>query len=245
MSRVRILKSLASGYAKNALNGVLSPGTVDPQLHLVSGKLLNFSGGASDVGLFRGLGNGINLYSLVGTTLTDITAALPATIISTANNDGFLVGSNEKFGLVGFVVSQAEAGSPVYTYKYWNGSSFATLTTYAVPTTYGTSAEVLIVFAPPSDWAVGGAITSVTGISQTKYNIYMKATTAPSTAVIVSRFYAAQPIDYQPNLADKTAFSWQSVTPELSLNLNSGDYLLPYFATANAKNMVMAQYWVQ
>lgn len=242
---IRQLQTLAVSYATKGTVAALSP-RGNGQLHLVSAKLTNNSGGACDLGIFR-LFKATDIYSIatsVSAVITDVTAAINAgtatTILTTTNNDGFYAGATDIFGLLGFTISQAETGTPVYTYKYWNGSSWVTLNGFALPTAYTPTGTQLIVFAPPVDWKKGG-----TGLNSGKYWIQVLATTAPATAVQVTAAWMAQMVDYAASVANGASFSWAVTTLELALHWGSGEGLLPYFGTANAKNMVTAQSWAQ
>lgn len=239
---IRQLQTLATAYASKGTVAALLPRS-NQQLHLVSAKLTNNSGGAIDMGIFR-LFKQSDLYNIIttvgaGPTITDVTASINSgtatTLVTTTNNDGFYVGANEMFGFVGLTVSQADGGGSTYTVKYWNGA-WTTLTNFAT-FSLGSTGTQLLVFAPPVDWAKGG-----TGLSASQFNIQVLATTAGATAVKVTAAWVAQMLDYAQAVADKASFTWGVVPIGLELHWNSGEGLLPYFGTANAKNMVVAQY---
>lgn len=244
----RTLRSFIAGYNKNCNAAVLTP-ALGKQLRIHSVKLLNKSGGTIDLGVLRRFGpSGYKLWELLAGVVTDITSlvqgAASTELISVTNNDGFIVQSAERFGLIGFTVSQAEAGSPVYTYQYWDGAAWQTLSTIAVPTAYDTSKEQLVLFAAPANWAVGG--NAATGLDSTKFSIRMKATTAPSTAVKVSDVWVAQLLDFQYQVANNLSWEWKVAVPELPMEFQAQDGVLPYFSgTANAANQISCQYVVQ
>lgn len=128
------------------------------------------------------------LYSRIAATPNvDRTSAIQAgtatTIFTTTNNDGFLIYGVQKFDKVTMTISQASTGSPIYTYEYWNGSAWASLTTTAVPD-YTTLASDTLEFSIPSNWAAGDG-TEVGG-NVLFYTIRALATTAPSTAVQIT-----------------------------------------------------------
>lgn len=242
----RIIQSLAVQFPANANTPVLTP-VSGRQLSVYQLKCINRSGGACDMGVLRKFGPANWMIGGVASnSLTDLTANIQAgtasTIVTTTNNDGFLASSKEKFNLIGLKVSQAQAGSPVYTYQYWNGTTWSTLTTIAVPASYSSGSQIVI-FATPVDWVPGGS--TVTGLDQSKYNILVRATTAPSTAVQVNDAWIAQLIDFFPQVANNSAGVWQTANMELALQFESQDSLLPYFSSANAANMVSGQYLVQ
>lgn len=246
---VQVPRWLHVGYAQNAKGTVLLPAG-GQQLNLLSASVTNRSGGAIDMGLLRQMSNPswvVGLWTDSTTTFTDETAAIQAgtasALTTTTNNDGYIVGCKETFGLVGITVSTgATGGSPVYTYQYWNGVSWGTLTTIAVPT-YGAGTS-LVVFPAPFDWALGG---SGTGVDQARYNVRMRATTAPSsTAVAATALWVGQFLRFFPGVADKTRVDWAVTDIQIPLTFNAKEGLLPYFSgSANAANLVEAQYIVQ
>lgn len=245
---IRVLQTVSSAYANKAKSPVLMP-RGDQQLRLVSAKLLNMSGGAADLGVFRNLKNIFDFYQWTDATTTavSVTAAILAgtatSIFTVTNNDGFIAGASEKFSLVGFNVSQADGGGAVYQYHYWNGAAWTALTAYSSSSAYSSAGEVIsAVFPAPADWAVGG---SGTGVSQSQYNIRVRATTAGAAAVKVNSGWVGSLIDFAPAVADKGSFSWSVTSLELALKWASQEGLLPYFSVANAKNSVFAQFWVQ
>jgi hypothetical protein len=128
------------------------------------------------------------LYSRIAATPNvDRTATIQAgtavTIFTTTNNDGFLAYASQKFNKLTLTISQAQTGAPVYTYEYYNGSTWAALTTTAVPD-YTTLASDTLEFNIPIDWNIGDG-TEVGG-SEDFYAIRALATTAPATAVQIT-----------------------------------------------------------
>lgn len=238
----------SNSYAQKGKDEVITPLT-GGALVLGEATLENNSGGAIDV--FIGYKHVNSMWKAgqwvnATTTFTDDTtdAQSAATgdfpVTTTTNNDGFIIGSNLKFNLIGMTVSQAQAGAPVYAYEYWNGSAWTVIPAGAIKETPAsfTVADQFIVFQAPHDWAKGG---SGTGVDQTRYNIRMRATTAPSTAVIASVLWIGTSIAMKESLANNTKFSIDQVNTELVLPGGCG--LLPYFGgTASAANMVEARY---
>lgn len=250
MGRVQVPRWLQCSYAQNAKGMVLSPGS-GRQLNLFSAAVVNRSGGAIDMGVLRQMANPswiAGLWTDSTTTFTNETTAIQSGTASplstTTNNDGYIVGCNEIFGLIGITVSTgASGGSPAYEYKYWNGAAWSTLTTISVPTTYGAGTQI-VVFAAPFDWVVGG---SGTGVDQTKFNILVRATTAPSsTAIATTAIWVGQFLRFFPQVANNTRADWAVTDIEIPITFNATEGLLPYFSgSANAANLVEAQYLIQ
>lgn len=129
------------------------------------------------------------LYSRIAATPNvDRTATVQAgtavTIFTTTNNDGFLVYGVNPFNKVTMTISQIQTGSPVYTYEYWNGSAWTTLTLTTTPV-YTATGSVFLEFVAPTAWAVGDG-TEVGG-NVLYYTIRALATTAPTQAVQITR----------------------------------------------------------
>ncbi len=244
----RLLRSANLAYSLKCRDSALVAAT-GKQLKLYSCRLLNRSGGAADLGIGRFLNASkwtIGQYAEVAQTFTDVTAPIAAgtatTIIDTTVNDGFIVSAKERFGLIVFTVSQAETGSPVYEYKYWNGTAWTALSTINLPTAYPTG-EIAVAFSPPYDWVVGG--TAIAGLDLTKFNIRVRATTHTTANVQVTAAAVAAFFDFQSAVADKGSFSWAVTNIDIPFILDSVEGLMTYFSTANTANMISAQFLIQ
>lgn len=116
----------------------------------------------------------------------DLTATVQGgaavSIFTTTNGEGFELQGAAKFNKATFVVSQAATGLPVYSYTYWNGASWASLTT-ALSAGYDSTGSKNLTWTIPSDWATGDG--SEPG-NNNKYSIRVLAATAPSTAVQIT-----------------------------------------------------------
>lgn len=241
-----VLQTRCIAYPQQAQAPALTPqGALSKQIALISCKVTNKSAGACDLGVLRGFSNsnwslGITLSGVLTDETAVIQAGTAVSIFDTTINDGFLVSSPDQFGLVGLTISQAQSGSPVYTYKYWNGTAWTTLPTIAVPTTY-TAAYQLIVFLPPPDWVPGG--TTPTGVNTSTYNIWVQSSTAGGQAVKATGAVVGQFLDYAPSVAQYGNLKWSIDDHVVTLLMfKAGDFLLPYFGTAAAGNSVTAQY---
>lgn len=236
------IRTLACGYKEKGKTAPISTPS-NQQLAVHYARAINRSGGAIDVGIMKKLSSGRwKIYGLVGGVASDLTSAIQAgtasTIFTTTNNDGFLVAADVFFGLFGLTVSQAENGVPVYTYKYFNGTSFTTLTTIESVTAYS-AADQFNVFYPPLDWAKG---SGVAGTDSSKYYIQVLATTAPGQAVKVTNAWAAQPLKLSPQLANNADLVFD-VSQERPIPFEQGESLIPYFGgSANAANIFEARY---
>lgn len=237
-------------YPDNAKTPFLNA-KLGQQIKLYKTQLTNKSGGAIDLGLLRGLGpSGYKVYSLASGAATDVTAQLQAgsdtPIFDTANNDGFIVESKEVFSLIGFNISQADSGSPVYAFQYWNGSSWTSLTPLpALPSSFATGTQ-LVFFAVPIDWVQGGS--GATGADSSKYHIRGIATTAPGQIVNANAIWVGQLLDYAYQVANNLSATFETAYPDATMDpttFEAQDYVLPYFGgTANKSNLVQVKYLI-
>lgn len=213
------------------------------QLYVFNMRAMNNSGSTINVGIMRRLVTSeyaFYQYVASGTTYTNASTALNAgtatVAFAGANNDGFAVQSQRLFSMVGLTISTAQSGG-VFTYKYWNGSAFTTLTTLEVPTDYSATGDIYAVFVPPSDWTPGGS----TGLDQSKYSILVQSTTAPAAAVSVNAIWTGQFLEFIKGVANNAGV--QVAFPDSKpLLLEGGEGLFPYFSTASASNQFASFY---
>lgn len=211
------------------------------QLKVQSVCAYNATTAENPMGIFHSVTNNqFKVFKLLAAGDTEVTTAVQAgtatAIFNTTNNDGVLYQSKNKFNMVTFNVSQAQTGSPVYTYKYWNGSTFATLTLINTPT-YSTTGIKAIVFDAPTDWVVGhGGETA----DNEMYSIQVISTTAPSQAVNINSIKVCKMLKF----AD--------IVPQGgSLNVDFGDHpyllqvgetIIPFFSYTNSLNRIDMTY---
>lgn len=168
---------------------------------------------------------------------TTIQAGTVTTVFSTTNNDGSVFQSKNKFNMVGFNISQAQTGSPVYTYAYWNGSTWATLPLLNTPVYTATGIQ-LITFNAPIDWAVSSGV--IAGTDSSMYAIRVLATTAPGTAVRINGLRIAKMIKYQDAVLPN---SYMTVDfEEEPYLLQSGEAIIPSFSYTNGSNRLELAY---
>lgn len=225
---------LVSYATKGKANAFSVPAS--KQVYIYNARSFNNSGGSINVGICRShIASQYHIWTLTtgGTVYTDSSAAIAAgtatNIFTTVNNDGFIVTDSRRFNLLQVTVSSASGGG-TYTYKYWNGSAYTTLTTLEVPV-YSATGDIWIVFQAPSDWVVGGPAS----VSQTQYSIQVIATTHPTTAVAITSAVVGEFLEFYEAVPNASAIqlSFPDSKPVL---LNGGEGLFPYFATAAAAN---------
>lgn len=226
------------GYAQKSKDAGLEAAS-SSQLAVFSCRAFNRSGSAMDVGIVRKYANAsMRLYTFDGTNYTSVSLPLDAAsqLIGTTNGNGFAVQFKSKSGVLGFTVSQAEAGSPVYEVEYWNGSSWETLTTIESVSAY-TADDHYIVFLPPHDWAKGGHAD----LQSSMYSIRVRATTAPSTAVEIDDLWGGQLIEFIEAVGDNSSVEVEFENDH-PLVLEGGESLMPYFGSADAANGMRVAY---
>lgn len=231
-----------SAYKDKSKGAILSAPS-NLQLALVMMRAFNRSGGACDVGIVRRFSSAsFSLYLYDGTSAYAQVSTLPlagahtATIIATGTaNNGFVIQSKYKSGIIGFTISQASA-SGVYTYQYWDGSAWQTLTTLATAVFTATGDNV-VAFLPPQDWAVGGDA----GLNQQQYSIRVRGTTAPATAIQINDLWCGQMLDFYAAVANNAGVNLEFDAPH-PLLLEAGEGIMPYFSVAAAGNGMTVAY---
>ena len=243
------LQSIHLAYSEKCDTDLITPPGGDKIL-LYEAEVRNVSGGAIAAGVLRRFQDGLfNFFTLDDSATPDAVEADGAktgtttTIFTTTDNDGFLVQSPERFELIGFNVTQAEGGTPTYSYQYWDGSAWQDLSSYIVesPSAYSAGNQI-IVFKAPLAWVAGSS--SAVGGDTTKYTIRARATTAPSTAVQVDDVYAGQFLTFDPDVGDKESLKISFPANEPYM-LSGNEALIPYFGSANAANLARALYKIE
>lgn len=224
-------------YATKGKAAALSAPTTR-QLAVFNARAWNRSGSTINVGILRKLSTYLSGYGLYTSddsesTATVVTAAALAAgvvVASAVNDDGFIVQGRRKFGFVGITVSNAGANG-TYTFNYWTGAAWASLTTIENPTNLASTGDKFIAFLPPVDWELGGP----TGVDPTMYSILVKHTTAPDDTAAINALWVAEMLEYYEGVADNVAVQI-SFDAERPLILDALEGLMPYFSTANAAN---------
>jgi hypothetical protein len=208
--------------------------------YLFNVRAYNNSGSTQNVGIMVLTVNGeYSLYTYLnsGPTYTNVTASISSgvNILTANNNDGFVVQSNYPIGMIGMTVSTGSSGAGTITYGYWNGSSFSSLTTLENPANYESTGDAWIVFQPPQGWVVGGP----TGTNQSKYSIFVQATTNPGSVVTITNLWTAYFLELVEGVANNAyvQLTFPDSKPYLT---SSGAGIIPYFSVPNAANQMAA-----
>ena len=216
------------------------PTSGSKQFYCFNVRAYNNSGSAINVGILQLLSKpqwNLYDYTALSTSYTNVTASIQSgsstQIFSTTNNDGFLVSASYQFGMIGMTVSTSGA-SGVYTYKYWNGTSFTTLTTLEVPA-YSSTADIWVVFQPPADWVAGG------GPNASQFAILIQGTTAPANTVNINNMWLGRFLELYEAVPNNAVVQL-SFPDSKPLLLEGGCGVIPYFATAAAANQVATFY---
>lgn len=232
-----------TAYATRGKAAVLSPAT-GKQMALCEVSI-ELSATASDMAWGWLLPNALwkaGQWTNSSTTYTeDTTDAQDAgsndfALTTLTNNDGFIVCSTVPFNMVGFTVTTAVTGSPAYDYNYWNGA----WTALPLKGTPGfTATDQWWSWLRPVDWVVTTA-SAGTDVPVGYYAVRLRATTAPLTAALASVLWVAQFVTYKTNAAQYSKVTTNLENTETVIPAGGG--LIPYFATANAGNLIEAKY---
>lgn len=213
------------------------------QVALLSARATNASGSTARVGVARKFATPTStakpykLFTYDNSTFTEVTLPLSGatTIVSTTQNHGFGIQAKSRFGIYGFTISQIQGGSPVYEIRYYNGSSFVTLT-QVVAQAYTSTGDTIAIFAPPFDWAPGGG----SGLDANMYSIRVRATTATSQAIQATDIWVANPLDFAV-LTTNSSMSLE-LSEEHPLILEAGEGIMPFFSVASTSNYVVTSH---
>jgi hypothetical protein len=221
---------------------LMAPNTLQLALNMV--RAFNRSGSAVDVGIAKLFSSAsFSLYTYDGSSTYSavlpppLAGSNPATIFNASGTigNGFVIQSKYKSGLFGFTITQ-DGSSGVYTYEYWNGTAWSSLTTIAVPV-YTSTGTIVTAFLPPVDWVAGGPA----GLSSNLYSIRVKATTLPGASIIVNNLWAGAFLEYYASIANNTGVSleFDYLHPYI---LEGGEGIMPYFGGAAAANGMTISY---
>jgi hypothetical protein len=233
-------QSISVAYGDQTLTSPFSAPS-NQQLLVDNIRLYNSTAAPNIMGIFHSISEPqYKLYKLLSGVGSDFTAEIQGgdsvSIFNTTNNDGFLVQSQEKFHMIAFNINQAQTGSPVYAYNYWNGSGFVDLTLLNTPLYSGSDIQAII-FNAPIDWVAGNGGT---GADNSLYTIQVIATTAPSQAVNINSLKVGKMLEYSSDVPQ---------SGRLSLNyendpylLQAGETIIPFFSYTNASNRLEITY---
>lgn len=233
-------------YAEKANTSVVSPAS-GKTLALHSMSVRNRSAGNLNLGALVKFGVSTSSWKLQvlttgGTVATDNTADIQAgtevQVVTTTDDDGFLIQAHKPFNLIGMNVSTADGGSSTYAVSFWNGTAFATVGDLIEATSLSSTGNSLVMFSKPNAWVAG----STAGLGeQGLFTIRVAATTAGPAAVDIDELYVAELLDFRDTVADNASLDLSFDDP-FEFRLTAGESLLPYFSTANALNQVVINY---
>ncbi|MCJ7564815.1 MAG: hypothetical protein MUP52_09535 [Candidatus Aminicenantes bacterium] len=228
-SRYRVLNAYHwLGQPATAVNVIpASAGATVPSDQIMRVYMQNISAGTVSLclaGLFPDSAWTAGQWVAVGTTLTDDTTDAQDAgtndfpINTTTINDGHIIGCTYPFGLVSYDMTTATIGAALAgIIEYWNGAAWTEIAETGmlvdIPRGVGVqwaTGELIIMFDPPADWAVGG---SGTGVSATKYNLRYASSAAGTTAGLARRIYVGVPITSWRNIATLTEASVRDYSP--------------------------------
>ena len=231
------LQNKRVAYPNQSLDSALEA-AANQQLLIHSLAAINGSAAPMDIGIGHSLPDpNWQLLVTANAVQTDqsdsIQAGTATSVLGTVNNDMFIVQAKDQFGLLSFNVSQAETGSPVYTYSYYNGSTYSTLTVIN-SVSYSATGRQCLVFAPPTDWAVN---------ADGYYAVRVQATTAPSQAVQIDALKVCELLAFREEVLPKGQLAINFETGR-QLLLQGGEEIIPFFAFSSSSNTMEASYQI-
>lgn len=240
MGQYERLQTSTSAYPDQGHTISYTPSSTQ-QLEVHKVSAYNGTAAENSIGIFHSVATpDFKLWKLLAAGDAEFTSTIQAgsavSIFNTTNNDGCLFQSKEKFNMISFNVSQAQTGSPVYTYKYYNGSGWATLTLLNTPAYSATGIQV-IVFNAPIDWVVGD---STEDTDSTLFSIQVISTTAPSQAVQINSLKIGKMLAYSSSVLPSA--SLEVDFDEESYLLQVGESIIPFFSYTNASNRLEIAY---
>jgi len=148
-------------------------------------------------------------------------------ISSSLSGDNYSIKSKDKFNMAAMSIGTADSSGATFTYKYWNGSTFATLTLLNTPVLTATGKKAIL-FDAPLDWALD---------ADSYWTIRIDATTTPNfvfTSVLPCRVLA-----YREGVQPKATLEVNFEDPVL---LQSGEGIVGFFSFADSLNTLKASY---
>ena len=234
------VQRLHTAYVGKGQDMVLSP-LSSKQMRVFNAKIVNRSGGFCNVGLLTKLANTSRKVwynnataRTEKTTLADAGSAFQ--INASSAGTGLVVQAKKKFNMIGIVVSTASTGSPTFSAKYYNGSTWTTLPDMIQTISFAATGYVLLVFSAPFDWAVGGYSDTDT----TMYSVEILTTSSGNSAEATSCI-VAQMIDYAGNVNQDSGIEY-NCDPMYPLVLEANEGIIPFFGTSHAGNLISAVY---
>lgn len=231
------IHTLRVAYPNQSLDAALEAAQ-SQQLLVHSLLAVNGSAGLMGIGLgYSIVDSDFEVLVSLGGVETNETSAIQAgtatTILGTTNNDYAIVQAKMPFGLLSFNVSQAETGSPVYTYSYFDGSGYSSLSVEN-SVAYSATGRQCLLFAPPVDWE-----SDANGM----YTIRIQATTAPGTAVQVDSLKPCKLLAYREEVPSKGELLI-TFDSGRQLLLQAGQQIIPFFSFSNSSNTIEASYQI-
>ncbi len=233
------IQSSSVGYSVQSLTVPYSAPS-NKQLEVFSVRAFNGTAADNAIGVYHTTASpDFKVWQLLAAGDAQVTSTVQGgsavSIFNTTNNDGCLFQAKNKFNMIAVNISQASTGSPVYTFKYWNGA-WTDLTLLNTPDFSTTGIQVLL-FNPPLDWVVGDGSETT---DDTMYSIQIISTTAPSQAVQINSVAVCKSLAYseyvQPGGDVYIDFA---KSPYL---LQVGESIIPFFSYANSANRIDMTY---
>lgn len=245
--RAKPIQQLNTGYAGNGYIPVI-PSQQGSQIQLYSARLINESGGPSDLAVLQTLADdAVSVYTYTAPTLVDVTSSLLAgsnvALFNATAGSGIIIEAHKKIQAFLVNVSVNQSGANTFAVEYSNGSGFSSaLDIISIPTTFNgaPTGRHLVLFAPGVDFAPGCGIV---GTNSQEFQIKFSAVSAGSTCSI-NALRAAVSVGYSPQIATNGSFELV-FSEQYPLLLEGGESVVPFFGAASNANKVIAFYQYQ
>lgn len=235
---------LNTGYAENGYDPVIAAQS-QSQIQVYSARLLNESGGASDLALLQSLNPDlVSYYEFDGTSATDVTADVAAgtsvDLFTATALSGFIVETNKKINAFMVNVDGAQSGAQTFKVYYSNGGSIAeALQVVSIPVSF-TSGRHIVLFSCGPDYAPDSGLT---GVDSSKYQILLECQEGGETCTIDAA-KAAISVQYSPAVANNGSLE-AAFSEQYPLMLEANESIVPYFEQESDNNKVIAFYQFQ
>lgn len=212
------------------------------QIHIYNAVAKNNSGSSAQVGIMRKMAEGdtLRIYSLIGSTYTQLNTSAAFQIFDGTSGNGYAVGSKLPPHLVGLTISSANTGGTfVLEYHRSGFAAFQTLPTGSEiesPTDYSSTGDIYNVYAQPQDMVVGPP-SGTTGLDPRLWYFQVRTTAGMGGAVEADDLWVGNFLALFDVVANGSGanvnFDWNKPFP-----LNGSENIIPYFNVPSAANRV-------
>jgi hypothetical protein len=147
-----------------------------------------------------------------------------------ASGNNYVIQCKEKFGMAALYLTTADTSGVTFTYEYYNGSSWASLTLQNTPSLVSTGKKAIL-FNSPQDWGLDGS---------SYYAIRIVASGTPN--YVIAGVKCCGVLSYQKNVypGGEAEICFES----RPLLLQGGEGIVPFFLYSDTSNSIKAVYQI-